>query len=296
MHRYLLHNGNLCEASEPRLMSPGQVGLLNGWGVFSTLRVAQGVLFAYERHFARMTRDAKLMRVPFFTEPRKLQSMLLSLVEANAAQESTLRVAVVRNKGGMWEAPGIEQPFDVVVFTTELREWGSSARLGVVPQARHSGNPFSGTKILSWAANLNWYEQAHEQGFDEVVLLNEHDEVSECTSANLFASYGNEVVTPPLRSGCLPGITRELLVDGTVAAKGISVREQDVRMSDLQEADEVFLTSSTRELLTVSHIEGITVRTSGTARAILHEAFRAYMKRYVDQHSKTAAPGTLAVR
>jgi branched-chain amino acid aminotransferase len=64
MHRFVLHNGAIREASEKSL-SPGQVGLLSGWGVFSTIRVADGVLFAWERHWARMKHDAEHIRVPF---------------------------------------------------------------------------------------------------------------------------------------------------------------------------------------------------------------------------------------
>ena len=64
MHRFLLHNGDIRDTSE-NLVSPGQVGLLNGWGVFSTLRVKDGVLFAWERHYARMRKDAELMHIPF---------------------------------------------------------------------------------------------------------------------------------------------------------------------------------------------------------------------------------------
>ena len=66
--------------------------------------------------------------------------------------------------------------------------------------------------MLSWAFNLNWYREAHDRGFDEVVLLNEREEVAECTSANIFAVFGDQVYTPPLDSGCLPGITREILL------------------------------------------------------------------------------------
>src|SRR5579863_7454942 len=73
MHRFLLHNGEIREAHE-RLLLPGQMGLLSGWGVFSTVRVYDGVLFAWERHWARMEHDARRLRVPFPSDsPRILQ-------------------------------------------------------------------------------------------------------------------------------------------------------------------------------------------------------------------------------
>ena len=279
MHRYLLHNDQIRDAGE-NLVSPGQIGLLSGWGVFSTLRVTRGVLFAYERHFARMKRDAALMRVPFPADSAWLEERLLKLVDANQAHDSTLRVAIIRNKGGMWEGPGLEREFDLVALTTKLSNWGDSVRLGLVPNARYSDWPFAGTKVLSWAHNLTWFEEAHERGFDEVVLLNERGEVSECTSANIFVASGHQVWTPPLSSGCLPGITRELLLN-EVKAPGISIGEQPLLPQDLEAADEVFITSTTRYLLPVREVEGLRLRRQGQTYPKLRAAFESYLEDYV---------------
>ena len=226
MHRFLLHNDRIVESSAI-LLSPGQVGLLSGWGVFSTLRVFDGVLFAWERHWHRMRRDAELLRVPFPGDPDPIHDALLRLIEANQAANATLRLIVVRNRRGVWEGPGIERDFDVIAFTTKVKDWGKSVRLTVEPHARHAACAFAGVKMLSWSFNLVWLEQAQGRGFDEVILLNERGEVSECTSANLFAAFGRRVVTPPLTSGCLPGITRELLME-EIRVPGYQVVEQDL--------------------------------------------------------------------
>jgi branched-chain amino acid aminotransferase len=101
VHRYLLHNEQIRDTREP-LLSPGQIGFLNGWGVFSTLRVCDGVLFAYERHYQRMQHDAQRLRVPFVVSFAELRSQLLHLVDANQAYNATLRVCIVRNKGGLF--------------------------------------------------------------------------------------------------------------------------------------------------------------------------------------------------
>src|SRR5579863_9898690 len=116
MHPLLLHNSEIRKAGEA-LLSPGQVGFLNGWGVFSTLRVCDGVLFAFERHYERMQRDAALVRVPFPFAAVELETALLSLVDANRAFNATLRVAVVRNRGGVFEAPEITREADLIAFT-----------------------------------------------------------------------------------------------------------------------------------------------------------------------------------
>jgi branched-chain amino acid aminotransferase len=278
MHRFLLHNDSIRETTEPCLL-PGQVGFLNGWGVFSTLRVADGVLFAWERHWARMVRDALRMRVPMPDSPEQLLAALHSLIAANNALNGTLRVAIVRNRGGLFEAPGLSRPFETIAFTTGLRNWGDSVRLTIKADARHGANEFRGAKITSWAANLNWYEEAHDRGFDEVVLLDEFGRVSECTSANLFAVFGGEVITPSLDSGCLPGITREILLD-SIRVDGIACREGHLRPADLEAADAVFITSSTRDLLPVAEIEGLAIRRNGEVHQRLLAAFRAYIADY----------------
>jgi branched-chain amino acid aminotransferase len=279
MHQYFLHNGRLVPNTETRLVSPGQTGLLNGWGVFSTLRILDGVLFAYERHWERMRRDAARMRVPFPPDAEAFRTELGRLIQANGARNATLRVAVVRNRGGMFETPSEKPAFDVVAFTVDLRNWGESARLGVVANARYAACEFAGAKILSWSQNLTWYERAQERGYDEVVLLNELGLVSECTSANLFAIRGREIVTPPLGSGCLPGVTRAVLLE-EIAYPGHEWVEADLSLQDLESADEVFMTSSTREVHPVTWIEGLNLRGASARTRRLGEIFHSYMEAY----------------
>lgn len=279
MHRFLLHNGEIYETSRV-LLSPGQVGLMNGWGVFSTIRVIDGVLFAFERHFERMRRDAALMRIPFPAEPFEIEHPLLKLVEANGARDAALRVVLVRNRGGLWEGPEPARDHDLIAFTTDPRRWGTGVRLGVVRNGRHAASPFAGTKILSWSHNLTWLEEAQNQGFDEVILLNEHGQVSECTSANVFISEGDLIRTPPLASGCLPGITRELLLT-EIQVPGIMIEEKPLELADLERADEVFITSTTRGLLPVLSVEGVTIDTEGSAREPVQTAYARYVETYV---------------
>ena len=290
MHRRILHNDEILDAGE-KSISPGQVGLLNGWGVFSTIRVADGVLFAFERHWERMKRDARLMRVPFPTEAVWMESRLRKLVEANDARNATLRVVVVRNHGGPYEAPGIDREFDLIGFTTDLLEWPETVSLALKADGRHAKSEFAGTKVLSWAFNLTWNEQAHDRGFDEVVLLNERGEVSECTSANIFVIERERVWTPPLSSGCLPGITRALLLE-EVVLPGIRIAEKTLMPEDLESADGVFITSTTRDALPVRAIETLRVKSGGDAVLTgIQQALAGYRREYAARNA-----GTVAVR
>lgn len=278
MHRFLLHNDEVREAGE-RTLSAGQVGLLSGWGVFSTLRVYDGVPFAWERHWERMKRDAGRMRIPFPSEARWLEERLQRLIDANRAWNATLRVYVVRDRGGLWEGPGQAREFDVIAFTADVNPWPQAAKLGLVPHGRHAASEFAGTKYLSWSENLMRYERAREQGLDEVVLLNERGEVSECTSANIFVAQGQHVWTPPPAAGCLAGVTKAVLLE-EVKIPGLEIGEKTLFPQDLESADEVFITSTTRELLPVASIEGLRIGSAHATRDRLQQAFSSRVESY----------------
>jgi branched-chain amino acid aminotransferase len=289
VHRFLLHNGTIRDAREP-LLSPGQIGFLNGWGVFSTLRVSQGVLFAYERHYRRMEHDARRIRVPFELSAESLHEQLLQLIDFNDANEATLRVCIVRNTGGVFQSPDLTRSTDLVAFTADLKDWGAGVKLTYVAHGRHGASPFAGAKVTSWAQNLTWYEEARESGFDEVILLNEEGQISECTSANIFAIQGDRIVTPPLStSGCLPGITRALLLEESLAPE-LRIQESELTPSELEGSDGVFITSTTRDLLPVLEIDGAPLAQAPEKLEALRLRFQQYRAGYISERLRVAKP------
>jgi len=277
MHAHVLYNSRIVPASE-KVLSPGQIGLLSGWGIFTTLRIYDGVAFAFERHWQRMAKDAALLHVPLAFERDAVRRSIGELIRANQAENSVARLCVVRNQGGFWEGPGIANAADLLVLTSDIKAWAQTARLTVAPQARHAASPFAGTKILSWACNLTWVEDAQNRGFDEVILLNEREEVAECTSANVFSVREGKVATPPLSSGCLPGVTRNVLLEEIGG-----IEERVLLLEDLYRAEEVFLTSTTRELMAVGEIDGHAIPGNGSVRARLQQAFTAHVRRYINE-------------
>lgn len=285
IHGHIFHNGEFREASEP-LLRAGQVGLLSGWGVFTTLRVKNGALFAFDRHWARLTRDAHLLSVAMPPDSHELERSLMHLAHLNKRADCTLRLVILRNGGGMWAGPlpGASAASDVIALTADSKDWGNSVRLTVQPNARYAANEFAGAKILSWGANLVWAERAQQQGFDETILLNEHGHVAECTSANIFAVFGNDVLTPPIADGCLPGITRDVLLNA-VQVPGVRVLERHLTIADLETADEVCITSTTRDLLPVREISGKTLGSNGGVRECVTAAFRVFMQEDIARRS-----------
>ena len=280
IHRYVLHNGRIREATEAGLY-PGQLGLLCGWGVFSTLRVVNGSLFAWDRHWARLSRDAQLLNVAMPEDPHAVERDLLRLIQSNGAPDCTLRLVVVRNTGGFWEGPGSGSASDTIALTAASKHWPDSVALGIQPHARYAASEFTHAKVLSWAPNLRWAELAQAQGFDEVLLLNEFDRVAECTSANVFAAFGGDngidVITPPVAEGCLPGVTREVLLE-EVRVPGLRLVERGLTIEDLYRASEVFITSTTRGLLPVREIAGRRLTGGGEVCERLLRGFDSFLQ------------------
>ena len=247
IHRLVWHNGRLLPVEDVRL-SPGQSGLMSGWGLFTTMRIVEGIPFAFERHWKRLSRDAEKTHCPFPFDENSVRSQLAQLLNANNVLEGCARIYVMQNKIGFWRSDENFHEADLLMCSSDLPSYRDEMRLALRPHGRHAASPLAGVKVTSWLNNVwNLYE-AQQAGYDEVVLLNERGEVAECTAANIFCVVRGRVATPPLSSGCLAGVTREVLLEIGEAA-GVPVDERALTSEDLFAADEVFITSTNRSLL-----------------------------------------------
>ncbi|MFB3922840.1 MAG: aminotransferase class IV [Terriglobia bacterium] len=275
------HNGRILLLKEAHL-SPGQVGLLMGWGVFTTLRLYRGVPFAFERHWARMSRDAARMEMDLGYGVEAVRKAVEELARANQRSDGAARVSFVKNHGGLWAEPAGHPPTDLLIFTRDLVHWPVANRLVIEPMGILSGGHYAGAKMLSWVPHAAVLERAHAAGFDDALLINERGQIAECTSANFFLVRGGRVFTPPLSSGCLGGITREVLLDAAPKA-GIEIIEQELTVDDLATAEEVFISSTTREIAPVDSISPQwKFRAPGQISVALEQVFQGVVESYVE--------------
>jgi branched-chain amino acid aminotransferase len=280
IHRYVFHNDRLLPIEQVRL-SPGQAGLLNGWGLFTTLRVYDGEPFAYERHWKRLQKDARLLHMPMPFEAEKIRAQLGEVLRANQVKEGCARIYVVYNKVGYWTSEEDFPNVDLILYSAPLPAYREPVRLGLREQGRHAASPIAGVKVTSWLNNVWSLYEAQQGGWDEVLLLNERGEVTECTAANIFCVRGGKVFTPPLTSGCLEGVTRGVLLE-LCPAQGIQAEERALRPEDVFSAEEVFISSTNRSALGVGEIAGHTFRGApGPVTRRLVGAFEAYVAEYV---------------
>lgn len=288
IHRYVFHNEELQPVERTR-WSPGQAGLICGWGLFTTIRIVRGEAFAYERHWRRLEKDSAVTRLPLVYSGAKVRVHLQEVIRANHVEQGCARIYLIWNTIGGWKSDEKFPEVDLVITTADVPKYPEMVRLTVREHGRHAASPLAGVKTISWLNSVWASAEAQRAGFDEVVLLNERSEVSECTAANIFAVKGDKVLTPPLSSGCLEGVTRGVLME-IAADAGTSVVEQTLRLEDLYGADEVFVTSTNRNVIGVKEIAGHTI-VNGAIGALtrkLEEVFEAYVHDYVERRLATS--------
>jgi branched-chain amino acid aminotransferase len=286
IHRYVFHDGHIVPVEQVRL-SPGQAGLLNGWGLFTTMRISRGEPFAFERHWRRLTKDAARTRLPFSFDPAQVRGYLRELIQANEVREGTARIYAIYNKIGFWQSDEKFPDVDLLLYTADVPHHKEPVRLAIGAEGRHAASPLAGVKVTSWLVNVWHLQGAQQRGFDEIILLNERGEVAECTAANIFCVHKDRVRTPPLSSGCLEGVTRQVLLEIAPQA-GVQIEEAVLRPEDLYSANEVFVSSTIRGAMGVGEIEGHTFAPApGPIARKLEQTFSKYMDEYL---TKVAAP------
>lgn len=281
LHKYLWHNDRILPVEQVRL-SPGQSGLLCGWGLFTTMRIIEGLPFAFERHWQRLERDAQRTRCPFPFQIETVRAQLSEVLRLNSVRDGCARIYVIRHQPGVWASGENLPAADLLICSTDAPSYRDQARLGMREYGRYAASPLAGVKVTSWLENVWNLHEAQAAGFDEVVLLNERGEVAECTAANIFCVHNGRVKTPPLSSGCLPGITRSVVLE-IGAGIGVPVDEQTLFPEDLYCASEVFISSTNRNVLPVSEIDGHKITLSpGPIVDLVENALVRYVREYIE--------------
>ena len=287
IHRFVFHNDRLSPVEEVRL-SPGQAGLLNGWGLFTTMRIVTGVPFAFERHWKRLLRDAERTHCPFPFNAEAVRGKLDELLRANQVREGCARIYAIYNQVGFWRSDENFPRVDLILYSSDLPSYKEPVRLGLRENGRYAASPLAGVKVTSWLNNVWSLYEAQQAGCDEVVMLNERGEVAECTAANIFCVRSGRVCTPPLASGCLEGVTRSVLLEIGNGA-GAPVEECTLLPDELYAADEVFISSTNRSMLGVSEVNGRRIASApGPVTLKLEKAFAEYVREYIEARSATS--------
>ena len=265
--RTLWINGRLCRGDEAAL-SLFDRGARDGEGLFETLRVYGGRPFAWERHMERLVVSAAVLGFPVPASPVTLRAALDQVLEAERLTDAVARVTVTRGiPGGRPTRTGAW----VEVEPLAARLWRGTragAATVIVSKRPFEPGPLGGHKTTSRLAYHLAREEARVARADETLLVSPAGEVLEGAVSNVLAVFEGEVLTPPLASGILPGITRALAL-GSCAAAGIPARECTLTLADLRRAGEVFMTNSVQEIVPVGTLEDLTIPGRSVAGTLL---------------------------
>jgi branched-chain amino acid aminotransferase len=255
--RFVHWNGRVIPVEEARV-SVLDTGFLYGDGVYDTMRSYAGRVFARERHLARLARSAQrvALRVP---GARDLERAIDEILAANEVADAVLRVTVTRGRlarrldlSSAGE-PSVAITLDPVVPGADEARRGSGIRVAFSGFVRTAKHPLAGVKSTSYQVSLLARNEARERGCTEVLLANESGAICEGAAANVFFVEDGRLVTPPLDSGILGGITREVALE-CARARGIAVLEETRTPERVLAADEVFMTGTTIQIAAVTHV------------------------------------------
>jgi branched-chain amino acid aminotransferase len=249
---YLCVDGVLAPADELRI-SPLDHGLMVGDGVFETLRVYDGVPFAWTRHLERLARSAAGLGLPVPTID-DLRRQADAVLHANDLREARLRITVTGGPAPLGSERAAVDP-TVVIAASALTPWPPTADVVTVPWPRNERGATAGLKTISYAENVRALAYAHEHSAGEAVFANTRGDLCEATGSNVFVVQDGALLTPPGDAGCLLGVTRALVLE-LAADDGVDAHEVDLPLAALAGADEAFLSSTTREVQAIAHVDG----------------------------------------
>ncbi len=266
------------EATVPAL----DYGYLFGDGVYETLRTYQCRPFLIDRHLARFRASADQLALPM---PLDDAAWVLRIDETMAALagagDVTIRLLLTRGVGDFsYDPNACPSPTAVIIVRPLAEVPADQVREGIaIVVASLIRNPPAALnpriKSNNLLNNILAMQEAIRAGAGEALLLNDRGELAECAQSNIFLVRDGAALTPPLDAGLLEGVTRNFVFEVGDAA-GVPVREAGLWRDDLAAADELFITSTTREVLGVTRVDGAAVGDGrvGPVTRILATEFR----------------------
>jgi branched-chain amino acid aminotransferase len=243
-------------------------GFTVGDGVFETMKVVDRRVFALSRHLRRLDRSASVLGL-VAPSHEVIRGAIAEVLFANPqllSGSARLRVTLTAGISPLGSDRGQASP-TLVVAVMATKTWPDSTTVATVPWVRNERSAIAGAKTTSYAENVVALEYAHVRGASEAIFANTVGQLCEGTGSNIFVVVDGVALTPALGSGCLAGVTRELVLEWSDA------READLDLGVLQVADEIFLTSSTRDVHPVTRVDDRELM-AGPVTAAIREIFR----------------------
>ena len=284
-------NGKIVRARDARI-SIFDRGFLYGDAVFETVRLYQGHPFLWRRHRKRLQHSLDRLGLPH--PDTALEIAIEELSAACQLSDAAVRITVTRGVGeGLIPPEGLAPTILITarnVPDTLVHQRASGIPVIRLPFGNGGQSVVTGHKTTSYAAAVQGRIEAARANAYEAIYVEADGRISEATTSNVFAVFGHTLYTPPLEAGCLPGLTRQVILELAKGA-GIRVREAPIEASRLDRASEIFLTGSVIEVFPVIDLDGIGVGKSvpGAITTQLSRAYQKRVQRHLQQSRRTSA-------
>jgi len=271
-------NGQQVDPEAPSIAALDH-GVTVGDGVFETCKIVNGVPFALTRHAKRLDRSMAGLGLPA-ADHGVIEAGIRSVLAGEPIALGRLRYTVTAGAGPLGSDRG-DSPLTYLVTAAPQEPNPDTAKLVVVPWTRNEHGATTGLKTTSYAENVVALAFAKERGAVEALFANTAGNLCECTGSNVFVVIDGEILTPDLASGPLAGVTRDLVIDWC-RQEGLTVRAEPLPMSILDRAAEVFITSSTKDVLAVHAVDDWLVTAPGPLTARAAEIFARRSLEHLD--------------
>jgi branched-chain amino acid aminotransferase len=243
-------NGKSKEKSNA-LISVFDNSLFYADGLFETLLAVGNRVVFLDDHLNRLEKGASLIGLKIPTSRKKLATWIYSAVRKNSAAIKKIRVTVTGGDSAFWSGKPTKPR--IIIIVTEFKLPETTCRLMISPYRVDNKSPFRNVKTLSFIIEMTSRKMAYSKGLDDAILINRSGYVAETTSANIFWIKNGRLYTPPLSAGCLDGMIRKHIFD-IGRQKHIHTYEKNIKLVDLLNSDEIFITSSLKLILPVVSI------------------------------------------
>jgi branched-chain amino acid aminotransferase len=277
---FIWKNGEIL-AAESNHLSALDHGFTVGSGAFETLIALEAQPFALDRHWQRLSEGCHQLHI---SPPDKstVQTALKAVLQANQLSSARLRFTVTSGPGPAGASPADQQHPTYLAMATPLQPSKPTDSLVSLPWSRNERGALVGIKSTSYAESVRALHHARSRGAGEALFLNTQHEICECAASNIFIVIDGQLYTPPLSSGCLAGITRQLIIEAAASSRH-PVIEEPLHFEQLHDAEEIFITSTLRGVQPITQVDQIVMPAApGPVTLLMRSLYYSLQEQHID--------------
>lgn len=237
MHKFISFNQRILTPNEANISATSSATLY-GKGVFTTILIHNSKLFLWEKHWQRLTENAEKIDIDLSAFNKDLvENLLAEIIRKNQFSHGRARITFFDESPSKIWSYDSENKTNLLITTADPRKI-SEIKLNVSPYRLNSKSPLANIKSCNYLEKTIVLQETKKLGFDEAICLNEKDEITSAIMANIFWVKDDKIFTPSLKTGCLAGTVRELILEN------FEIKQVEAKLSEIKKSDEIFLSSS----------------------------------------------------